>query len=116
MSKQIFKQVVPIVFFYEFLEKICEKENNHNYIFDIHAYKKILFYNYQTNFLKELTKYYYVSKRFYLEREFNYNSIATILRQIAKSHNLNITSKMKYSDSNYIIEYSIPISELPNEK
>jgi hypothetical protein len=111
MSKQIFKKIVPINFFYEFLNKICETSNN-NYIFDINAYKKILYYNYQIDFLKEIKEYYYSSKQYYLERELTYNSIVTILRQIAKSHHLTIVSKMKYVDSNYIIEYSIPIIEL----
>jgi hypothetical protein len=67
----------------------------------------MIYYNYQTDFLKELSQYYYSSKLFYLEREPTYNSIATILRQICKSHDLKIISKMKYVDSNYIIEYSI---------
>jgi len=108
MSKQIFKTKVSIDYYYEFLEKICEKENS-NYIFDIHAYKKMMYYNYHTDFLNEIKENYYISKKKYVEREPTYNSIATILRQIAKSHELNISSKMKYSDSNYTIEYTIPI-------
>lgn len=108
MTTQIFKSKVPKDFFYDFLEKICDKENL-CYIFNINSYKKILFYNYHIDFLNELKKYYHVSKQFYIEREFTYNSIATILRQICKSHILKITSKMKYFDSVYIIEYSIPI-------
>lgn len=110
MSKQIFKTKVSKDYYYQFLEKICQKENNSYYIFDIHAYKKMLYYNYHTVFLNEIKENYYTSKKFYVEREPTYNSIATILRQIAKSHELNISSKMKYSDSNYIIEYTIPIS------
>lgn len=79
----------------------------------------MLFYNYHIDFLKELIPHYHLSKRFYLERELTYNSITTILRQICKSHELQIISKMKYSDSNYIIEYSIPkipLSEYNGEK
>jgi hypothetical protein len=107
MSKQIFKKIVPIDILYQFLGKICES-NETFYFFNIHAYKKMLFYNYHVDFLKELVPYYYLSKRFYLDRELTYNSVTTILRQICKSHKLNISSKMKYSDSNYIIEYFIP--------
>jgi len=112
MSKQIFKSKILLDYFYEFLKKICEIENTH-YIFDIHAYKKMLYYNYHTDFLNQLKQHYHASKQFYIERELTYNSIATILRQIAKSHDLKITSKMKYSDSNYIIEYTIPFIQLP---
>ena len=108
MSKQIFKKIVPIDFLYQFLEKICESTTPAFYFFNIHAYKKMLFYNYHLDFLKELMPYYHLSKLFYLEREISYNSITTIIRQICKSHQLKIISKMKYSDSNYIIEYSIP--------
>jgi hypothetical protein len=108
MSKQIFKKIVPINILHQLLEKICEYTPAF-YFFNIHAYKKMLFYNYQVDFLKELLPYYHLSKRFYLEREVTYNSITTILRQICKSHEIKMISKMKYCDSNYIIEYSIPI-------
>jgi hypothetical protein len=114
MSKQIFKKIIDIHFFYDFLMKICDEPKNSLYIFDINAYKKMIFYNYHIDFLKELTQYYQVSKRIYLEREPTYNSIATIFRQICKSHDIKITSKMKYCDSKYIIEYSIPIYQTDN--
>ena len=110
MSNQIFKKLVPIETFYSFLEKICEKDTTQGfYLFNISAYKKILYYSYHTDFLNELTEYYHTSKRFYLERTFTYNSIVTILRQISKSYHLTILSNTKYVDSNYVIEYSIPI-------
>ena len=99
MSKQIFKKIIDINFFYEFLSKICEITNTEFssfYTFNIESYKKMIYYNYQTDFLKELSQYYYSSKLFYLERELTYNSIATILRQICKFSDIKIMSKMKF--------------------
>ena len=106
MSKQIFKKIVPVDILYQFLDKICESTPN-SYILNINSYKKMLYYDYHVDFLKELVPYYHISKQFYLEREITYNSMTTILRQICKSHQLKIESKMKYVDSNYIIEYTI---------
>uniref|UniRef100_A0A6C0HZ38 Uncharacterized protein n=1 Tax=viral metagenome TaxID=1070528 RepID=A0A6C0HZ38_9ZZZZ len=107
MSKQIFKKIIDIIFFYDFLDKICDEPKNGLYIFDLNAYKKMIFYNYHLQFLKDISQNYQSSKQFYLERELTYNSIATIFRQICKSHEIEIKSKMKYCDSKYIIEYSI---------
>ena len=110
MSKQIFKKIVPVDILYQFLDKICESTPS-SYILNINSYKKMLYYNYHVDFLKELVPYYHISKQFYLKREITYNTMTTILRQICKSHQLKIESKMKYVDSNYIIEYTISVDK-----
>ena len=51
--------------------------------------------------------YYYKSKRFYLEREPDYKSFCNILRQICKSHDIKIESKLNYCNSSYMMEYYI---------
>ena len=45
----------------------------------------------------ELQEYYKKSKFHYLNREPSYNNLLTIIRQICKSHNIPIISKILYN-------------------
>jgi len=109
MLKQIFKKEIPIQILYDLFEKVCLKTQKY-YVLDINAYKKILFHNYHTEFLKDLLNYYHSSKRHYIEREFTYNSFTTIVRQICKSNMIQFTSQIKYNSSRYNIDYLIYFS------
>lgn len=106
MSNQIFKKMVPEKILFDLLEKICIKKEKY-YLFDINAYKKILFYNYQNEFCDALKEYYHLGKQFYLTRQMKYNSFTTILRQICKLRNIMYTSQIKYNESKYNIDYLI---------
>jgi len=106
MLSQIFKKEIPIQILYDVCEKICLKTIKY-YVIDINAYKKILFYKYHTDFLANLHNYYHSSKKHYIEREFTYNSFTTIVRQICKSNMIQYTSKIKYNNSKYNIDYLI---------
>lgn len=106
MSNQIFKKIVPEKVLFDLLEKICIKKEKY-YLFDINAYKKLIFYNYQVEFCEELTEYYHLGKQFYLTRKMKYNSFTTILRQICKLCNIMYTSQIKYNESKYNIDYLI---------
>jgi hypothetical protein len=106
MLKQIFKENVPIDIIFELLEKVCLKTDRY-YLIDNNAFKKLLYNNYQTDFLSAIKDYYQDSKRFYVTRKFNYNSFVNIVRQICKSNDIMFTSKIKYNESKYNIDYFI---------
>lgn len=106
MLNQIFKLQVPIQNLYNLLDKFCVKYENY-YLVNIDSYKKMLFHEYQKEFIEELRQYYHTSKHFYLDRKLTYNSFTNIIRQICKSNNHNFTSKIKYNESKYIIEFFI---------
>lgn len=106
MLKQIFKENVPINIIFNLLEKICLKTDRY-YLIDNNAFKKLLYNNFQIDFLENITNYYQDSKRFYVTRKFNYNSFVNIIRQICKSNDIMFTSKIKYNESKYNIDYFI---------
>lgn len=106
MTNQIFKKVIPKELLYELLDKICIK-NEKYYLFDLNAYRKLMFYNLQDEFCDKIKDCYHIGKRMYVERKMTYNSFTTILRQICKSNNLMYTSKIKYNESKYNIDYFV---------
>ena len=106
MSNQIFKKMVPKELLFNLLEKICIKTEKY-YLFDLNAYRKLIFYNLHTDLCNELIEYYHLGKRFYLERKVSYNVITTIIRQICKSLNIMFASQIKYNESKYNIDYYI---------
>ena len=109
MTKQIFKNTVPNSILFTFLEKICLKTEKY-FLIDMNAYRKMLFFNYQNDFLASLKEYYHLSKQFYLDRKITYNSFTTIVRQICKNNNIMFTSQIKYNESKYNIDYFIYFS------
>jgi len=106
MPNQIFKTMVPKELLFELLEKICFKTDKY-YLFDINAYKKLIFYSLHTDFCEKLKEYYHLGKQFYLTRKMKYNCITTIIRQICKLSNIMYTSQIKYNESKYNIDYLI---------
>jgi hypothetical protein len=106
MTKQIFKNAVPNNLFYSFLEKICLKTDKY-YFIDVASYNKLLFLDLKKPFIDALTEFYFLSKRFYLEREFTYSSFTNIVRQISKHECIKIDSEIKYSHSKYYINFFV---------
>jgi hypothetical protein len=106
MLKQIFKQNIDPSKVYEFLEKFCLKTDKY-YLLDINAYKKMIFHNLHEAFLQEIIEYYHASKQFYVTRKLTYNSFTNIIRQLCKSNSIMFTSKIKYNESKYNIDYFI---------
>jgi hypothetical protein len=92
--------------FFDLLDKICIKKDKY-YLFDLNAYRKLLFHHYEDDFCETCKEYYHLGKWFYLERKMTYNSFTTILRQICKSNNIMFTSQIKYNESKYNIEYYV---------
>lgn len=109
MSKQIFKSIVPKELLITLLDKICEKNDKGGYLLDANSYKRMKFHGLHTPFLEELIEHYHWSKRFYIEREFTYQSFMTIVRQLCRLHSLMIDSTVRYGDSTYAIEYAIEV-------
>ena len=102
----IFKEDISNEILYNFLKIHCRLENNF-YIFDKLVYKKYE-YNNQIDLIKEnLKEKYKNSKKFYLERENNYNNLLTIIRHLCKKNNINYGSKIKYDKNKYNIIYYI---------
>ena len=102
----IFKEDISNGILYDFLKIHCTLENNF-YILDKLFYKKYE-YNNQIDLLKnKLKEKYKNSKKFYLERENNYNNLLTIIRHLCKKNNINYQSKIKYDKNKYNIIYYI---------
>jgi len=106
MSKQIFKTGIPPEILFDLLEQICVKTDLY-YIVDHSAYKKMKFHNLHEPFLTSIIDYYHYSKKFYVEREFTYNSFTNIIRQICRVNNITFTSDIKYNGSKYHIDYFV---------
>ncbi len=106
MLCQIFKREIPDHIMFDLLEKICLKTDKY-YFIDVAAYSKLLFLDLKHSFIDALTEYYYLSKRFYLERDFTYSSFTNIVRQICKHGDIKIESEIKYSHSKYYINFFV---------
>ena len=106
MLNQIFKTQVPMACLFTLLDSFCIKGDNY-YLVNMDSYKKMMFHEYQKDFIESLRDYYHTSKHFYLDRKLTYNSFTNIIRQICKSNDHNFTSKIKYNESKYNIEFFI---------
>jgi len=110
MYSQLFKTNIPNKILFDLLEKICIKTDKY-YLFDLNAYRKLQFYNYFEEFREQIRPYYNLSKRFYIDRKLEYNSFTNIMRQICKFNNIMFTSRIKYNESKYNIEFLIYYGE-----
>lgn len=106
MNSQIFKERVPLSILFSLLDNIALKKNNY-YLFDMNAYKKMIYNEYHIQFCEDLKEYYHKGKQFYLDRQMSYNTFTTILRQICKHEAIMFTSKINYNKSKYNIDYTI---------
>lgn len=106
MTKQIFKKPIPVEILFDLLTEICLKTEKY-YFIDINAFKKMVFLGLHNDFLIKVAEFYHSSKRFYVEREFKYNSFTNIVRQICKANDILFTSQIKYNESKYNIDYFV---------
>jgi len=106
MLKQIFRENVPVQTLFDLLEKICLKTDKY-YLIDNNAFKRMIFNEYHNDFFEFILPYYQESKKFYVTRKCTYNSFVNIIRQICKSCGVMFTSKIKYNESKYNIDYFI---------
>jgi hypothetical protein len=106
MTKQIFKYRIPNEILFDFLDDVCIKTEKY-YLIDMNSYKRIMFNQSYLDFCSTIIEFYQDSKRYYIEREFTYNSFTNIVRQICKNNKIAYTSKIKYTDSDYNIDYYV---------
>ena len=106
MSIQIIKTKIPNNILFELLDKICLKNDKH-FIFNLESFKKGIYNGLIQEFIEQCKPFYHNSKRKYLERQINYNSFITIIRQICRINKINYDSHIKYNNSIYDIVYNI---------
>jgi hypothetical protein len=91
--KQIFK-VEPL---YEYLkvilDKFCIKENNY-YVIDYITFKKIVFHNYQYEWLSQLLEHYYKSNNFTSHVSLAFNLLLLLLDNYVNFLILNMITFM----------------------
>lgn len=95
-----------------FLDKITHATNG-SYLIGYHAFKKLVFHELHTEFRDLLRPYYHKSKQYYIERDLSYKSFITIIRQVCKYNGIQITSRVRYVESNYTNEYTVFMENLP---
>ena len=109
---QLFCRPIDLPMLRRFFDKISQEKNG-SYLIDYNTYKKMLFNNLKSEFCELLKPYYHKSKHYYLERDMNYNAFTTIIRQVCKFNSIKITSRVRYIESLYTIEYTIFIDNTP---
>jgi hypothetical protein len=105
-SSQIFKYDISLNTIYDFLDNICDFNDN-EYILKNTSYKKGVMLNYIEPFCKKVEPHYYLSKKHYVTKKINYKYLATIIRQLCKFKKINIRSSITYNKSTYEIIYYI---------
>lgn len=103
---QTFKTGVDKFILFEFLEEICEK-NDEFYTFNMSSYKRAELFNNITDFIEKIKPCYHISKLFYVEKIHSYTSLCTIIRQICKLNDIMFKKKIIYSKSKYNIPHFI---------
>ena len=103
---QIFKEHLPINILYDFLEKICIKDNN-SFIFSKVSFKKAEIFNLLNKFKHDIKLYYHISKQYYIDRELTFIRFTTIIKQICHLNNIEVITKIIYNKSKYEMEYYI---------
>lgn len=112
MTSQIFKNLIPIEVFNNFLNDISLKIDD-KYVINHNCFKRGIYNEIIQKFIENCKEFYYLSKRKYIERKLTYSSFLTIIRQICNSHKITYTSQIKYDKSTYEIVYyitKIPVS------
>jgi hypothetical protein len=105
MKNQIFKTLVPPEVLWDFLKENTEKSDDY-LIFNKSLYKKAVFRNTLTPFLKQIEPYYHASKKQYIMRKMDYTKFITIIRQICNTIGIEYTKTMEYNKSTYEIVYA----------
>lgn len=112
MKNQVFKNIVPYDIIESFIKKICIIENN-KYVFNRYSFKRGIIENTIEDFFDSIKNYYHKSKQYYIIRNKTITSVATVLRQLCKLHNIEVISKLKYYNSSYENIYYITIETNP---
>ncbi len=106
---QIFREKIPKELLVEFLNFVAPiKTEQNEYVLNTECFKRC-----QNNmekargFLAKFATYYYSSKQYYVNRVFTAKTLINMIRQICKSHKLDIRSTIHYIFNDYEIEWII---------
>ena len=105
---QVFQSEPPFNILTDLLERFTYKEGD-RFIVDYVMYKRILFFNYQDEWLDQLRGYYYENKSFYVTRKFTYVSFINIIRQLCKYLYVDYTYNQDRSQSYKHLKYHLAI-------
>ena len=105
--KQVFCKPVEFTLVKPLLDTICEPPTNGCILVNETSFLKMMFHGYDKEFLTMLRPYYHLSKLHYLDRKFTYKSFVTILRQVCKACNKNVSTSVKHFHSKQLIEMTI---------
>lgn len=106
MLSQLFKVEVPYRVLGDFLDNNCEREGKFH-VFSKVCFRKALYHDRIKPFCQNLSQYYHLSKKYYVDRNMDYNRFMTVVRQLCKAHRVPYTSKIVYNKSTYDILYYI---------
>jgi hypothetical protein len=109
MPSQLFKEHIPYIILMDFLSDNCIREGKF-YIFSKACFRKALYYDNIKPFCQSVSKYYHLSKKYYVERNMDYSRFTTVIRQLCKLHNVPYMSKIVYNKMTYDIIYYIDMS------
>lgn len=91
----VFQKQVPVELLINLLEKICLKTESY-YLFDINAYRKLIYHNYFDEFKEDLIIFYHYSAQRYITRTISFNKILVVIKQICKNTELPIKTEIKH--------------------
>lgn len=114
MYSQLFKNKIPEEIIHQLIDTNFVKEGD-IYVFNKYVFKKMTYEEKVKNFCECIEPYYHNSKKKYVKKEeHTYKSLATVIRQLCKYHEIDMKSKIKYSNSTYETMYYINLNN--NEK
>jgi hypothetical protein len=91
---------------YNYLDNYCIKDGDYLYI-NKEIYKKYEINNKVEEFINYIEQFYKTSKKYFTQREINYNNFICILRHICKLLKINYYKKIIYNNNSYYIVYYI---------
>jgi hypothetical protein len=116
---QLFKTPYPLPKLKEYILKLCEKceDDDSSHVFSKVSFKRAQMNGLAVEFIADAAPYYHKSKQKYADlAAINYKSMANMLRQLCKYHEIPVDSKIKYNKSSYEIDYFISLVPTQNNE
>jgi hypothetical protein len=113
---QLFKNKYPLPTLKKYILKLCELDDK-KLIFTKVCFKRAQLSGLAAEFIADATTYYHKSKQKYADvGAINYKSMANVLRQLCKHHDIKVESMIKYDKSSYEIYYIIHLMPEQNNE
>tara|TARA_A100001015_G_scaffold170099_1_gene189063 strand:+ start:1167 stop:1508 length:342 start_codon:yes stop_codon:yes gene_type:complete len=107
----MFKKNYPIEEFVKFIKNITYFDNN-KYIYSYDQYKLAKYNNMIQDFMRDLEPYYYKSKQYFATQTCNYVNSITVIKQICRSHKIEVITEKKSIHSKQNIKYYILLPKI----